>query len=80
MTNKTVSKDIYIWAHFGVIMFHVIIGTILILISSYWNFEIRKIKYICRVLGTILVIVSALAMVPIFNEYSKTTGVIILKN
>lgn len=77
-TIKNVSKNSFAWGHFGVILFHVIISLILIFNKNIFKDDnIRKyLKYI----GIILIIISLLALWPIFINYDKDYEYVINMN
>jgi succinate dehydrogenase/fumarate reductase cytochrome b subunit len=77
-TIKNVSKNSFAWGHFGVILFHFIIGLFLIFNNSkIYNIEIKK---FLKPLGIILIIISLLALWPIFAYYDKDYEYVINMN
>jgi len=67
MTNLDLSKNTYIWAHIGVILYHIITAVLLIL--SQYYFKNRKTWVV--ILSSILLAVSILSFVPILKNYNK---------
>ena len=68
MGTQEVSQKSFVWGHFGTILFHLIIATLLI----YWSkTEINhaKLKKYIFWIGVVLLIVSVLALIPIFSHY-----------
>ena len=70
---KEISKDTYVWAHVGVIIFHVIIGALLI--TMYFKEKLVDVsrKTMVLILGSILIVVSLLGLIPILKDYGKIT-------
>ena len=70
---KEISKDMYVWAHVGTIMFHVLIGALLI--AMYFKETLGAVsrKTMVLILGSILVVVSLLGLIPILTDYGKIT-------
>ena len=71
MSTKEVDKSAYIWSHVAVIIFHSLVG--LLLISSYYNTTIKGIQTtkILLYVGWFLLILSLLSLVPILKDYDK---------
>ena len=71
MSTKEVDKSTYIWSHIAVIVFHSLIG--IILISSYYNTTIKGIQTtkILLYVGWFLLILSLLSLVPILKNHDK---------
>jgi len=71
MTTKEVDKSAYIWSHVAVIIFHSLVGVLLI--SSYYNTTIKGIQTtkILLYVGWFLLILSLLSLVPILKNYDK---------
>lgn len=68
MGTQEVSRDSFVWGHFGTILFHLIIAILLI----YWSkidINHAKLKKYIFYVGVVLFIVSILALVPIFSHY-----------
>jgi hypothetical protein len=66
--TKNISRDAYVWGHFGVILFHLIIAGILIYMSFRYPEGKNGKKYLLA-LGVLLGIVAILSLVPIFRHY-----------
>ena len=77
-SNIEITKETYVWTHFAVILVHLAIGGTLIYIY-FSKFEARSIREICLIIGCVLVIISLLAMVPIFIDYKDVRDLIINK-
>ena len=69
-TTKNVSKDRYVWGHFGVIVFHTIIAILLIFNQSIFR-ERNNLREWFKWIGIVLIIVSLLSLWPIFMYYNK---------
>ena len=77
--NVDVSRDVYVWCHFAVILVH--LGMAAGLIYIYFSkLEARSIRLVCLIIGSVLTIVSILAMIPIFVDYDDIRDLLILKN
>ena len=78
VSNIEISRSVYVWAHFAVILVH--LGFAATLIYLYFSkLEAKTIRIICLVLGCILAIISLLAMVPIFMDYDDIRDLLIVK-
>lgn len=73
MTDKTkkITKKTYIWSHVAVILFHVLIGILLVL--TYYRDKIGSFnsKTLVLVLGLILIFMSLGGLVPILKDYDQ---------
>jgi len=79
MGDKNISRETYVWSHFGVILFH--LGLSIYLIYLYFSkFTVNRIRLSCLIVGCLLGIVSLLSMIPIFNDYAKVKEVVIVKD
>lgn len=84
--DKTVSKESYVWGHFGVIVFHTLIASLLIYLSYAKVAEkgntltMRRYRNILFTTGIVLLIVSLGSLAPIFSDYDKLENVVINKN
>lgn len=78
--DKVISRDAYVWGHFGTILFHM--GIAILLIVSYFvkNWDRDTLRIINVSVGAILLTVSILAMVPIFRWYDSTKKIVIDRN
>lgn len=68
MGTQEVSQESFVWGHFGTILFHLIIASLLI----YWgkiDINHAKLKRYIFWVGVILFVVSILALIPIFSHY-----------
>lgn len=79
MEDKTISKESYVWGHFGVILFHLAISIYLIYIY-FSKLSLKTIKFSLLILGCVLALVSLLSLVPIFKDYDRVENVVINKN
>ena len=79
MGDKNISKESYVWSHFGVILFHLIISGYLLYIY-FSKFSLKTIKLSCLIIGGILGIVSLLSLIPIFTDYDRVKEVVIVKD
>ena len=68
--DKVVSKDGYLWGHIGTIIFHIAIAVVLITIYFMSSWSRSTIEKLCLVLGSVLLAVSLLSLVPIL-KYSR---------
>jgi glucan phosphoethanolaminetransferase (alkaline phosphatase superfamily) len=78
-TTKNITKEAYAWGHFGVILFHLIIACLLTFNKIIFKNEYRLRKWF-QWIGIILLIVSLLALVPIFMYYNKNYQYLINMN
>lgn len=71
MAEKNLKKSTYVWSHIGVIIFHVIIGALLI--ATYYKNVVLGLRsnVLVLVLGILLVIMSLGSLVPILKDYDK---------
>ena len=67
-TTKNISRDAFAWGHFGTILFHLIIAILLVFNHKIFKEDVRKAFFW---IGIILLIISILAMIPIFMHYNK---------
>lgn len=65
---KSVSRDAYLWGHLATIFFHIAIASTLIAIYFKESWSRRKIEILCISLGSVLLVVSILSMIPILNS------------
>jgi low temperature requirement protein LtrA len=79
MTNNLeISREVYVWCHFAVILVH--LGFAVTLIYLYFSkFEARTIRLICLIFGCVLAIISILALIPIFMDYEDIRDLLIIK-
>lgn len=71
MTTKNVSKKAFVYGHVATICFHVILAILIIFSAnkcSVFRLPQRKFLY---VIGGLLLVVSLLAFVPIFQDWDK---------
>lgn len=68
--EKNVSKKNYIWAHIGVIIYHVLTA-ILLIVSQYIKLFNLSSKTIVLILSSLLLIISLLSIIPISMNYKK---------
>lgn len=69
--TKKISKKTYVWAHIGTILFHTLIGILLVVL--YYKDHLGKVtrQTMVLILGVILIIVSLMGLVPILKDYNK---------
>jgi len=79
MGDKTISKESYVWGHFGVILFHLLISVYLIYIY-FSKLTLKTIKLSVLIIGGVLALVTLLSMIPIFSDYDKVQNVVINKD
>lgn len=72
MTDKTISKNAYVWGHVAVIVYHILTAIILIL-TEYVSTLKKHQKTIVVTLASILLIVSVLSIWPIAKNYNVIT-------
>lgn len=77
--DTIITRDAYAWGHFAVILFHFVIGLILVLIyfNEKMGWSIETVRIICITFGVIMMVMSILALVPIFKWYDDTKKIII---
>lgn len=78
-SNKTVSKEGYFWGHLVTIFFHIAIASVLISIYFMESWSRRKIEIICVSLGSVLLVVSLLALVPIISYMNGLQKVVLVR-
>ena len=68
---KNLSKSTYIWSHIAVIIFHTLLGALLI--STFYYNKLGNIdsKIIVLIIGIILVLMSLGSLAPILMNYNK---------
>ena len=73
MSEKNVDKDAYVWAHVGTIIFHVILGLIIVTyaLKLKGSKELNHIRLVLLIVGGLLVVVSLLGLWPILKDYDK---------
>ena len=69
--TKKINKKTYVWAHVGTIMFHTLIGILLVVL--YYKDHIGKVsrQSMVLILGLILIIVSLMGLAPVLKDYKK---------
>lgn len=79
MTNNLeISREVYVWCHFAVILVHLgFAGTLIYLYFS--KLEARTIRLICLIFGCVLAIISILALIPVFMDYEDVRDLLIIK-
>lgn len=67
--KKEISMEAYQWGHFGTILFHLIIGSLIV----YYNYtEKSKLgRKVTLWAAIVLIIVSLLALIPVFKDYDE---------
>lgn len=72
MSEKNIDKDAYVWGHVATIIFHVILGLVIITYALKINSaELKNIRLVLLIAGGLLVVVSLLGLVPILKDYNK---------
>ena len=71
MAEKEISKKSYVWGHIGTILFHVLIASFLIALYFRDHIGSASRKTMVLILGSVLLIVSLLALAPILKDYDK---------
>ena len=71
MTVQEVEHKTYVWAHVGVIIYHTLVG-ILLVVARFRNniFGVNRLTLVLA-LGIILIITSLLALKPILNKHDE---------
>ena len=71
--EKKIKKNSYIWSHVGVIIFHILYGSVLVFIAFRYlrSPELRTIRIILLVMGIFLILVSSLSLIPVLKDYKK---------
>ena len=69
--TKKIAKKTYVWAHIGTILFHTLIGILLVVL--YYKDHLGKVtrQTMVLILGVILITVSLMGLVPILKDYNK---------
>tara|TARA_Y100001972_G_C7616389_1_gene309109 strand:- start:254 stop:487 length:234 start_codon:yes stop_codon:yes gene_type:complete len=69
--EKKISKSTYVWSHIAIILFHTILG--LLLISTYFYPKIANVdsKIIVLIVGILLTILSLGSLAPILMDNKK---------
>jgi len=78
--DKVISKNAYFWGHIATIIFHIAIASVLISIYFMESWSKDKIEIICVSLGSVLLVVSLLALVPIFRYKSGLKKVVLVRD
>ena len=68
---KEIDKKTYVWSHVGVILFHSIIATILILSRYYEKLFNTNSRDVVLVIGFLLLIISLLSLWPVLKDYDR---------
>ena len=71
MAVKEISKKTYYWAHVGTILFHALIGVLLIVLYFREKLGSADRKTMVLILGSILLIVSCFSFMPISKNWPK---------
>lgn len=73
MSEKNIDKDAYVWGHVATIIFHVILGLVIITYALKLNGskELNHIRLVLLIAGGLLVVVSLLGLWPILKDYNK---------
>tara|TARA_Y100000114_G_C11596136_1_gene248109 strand:- start:61 stop:300 length:240 start_codon:yes stop_codon:yes gene_type:complete len=69
--TKRISKSTYIWSHIAVILFHTILGVLLVLTYFYDKLGKVESKVIIFAIGILLIIVSLGSLAPILMDYKR---------
>ena len=69
--TKRISRATYVWSHIAVILFHIILGSILIITYFYDSIGKLKSKVIVFTVGIVLVFMSFGSLVPILMDNKK---------
>ena len=67
MTTKEIKKDSYVWGHVGVIIYHVVLASLLIISQFYYKLFGISSRILVLILAFILLITSLLALIPILK-------------
>jgi len=69
--TKKISKSVYVWSHIAVIIFHTLLGILLIL--TYFYSKLGKVdsKVIVFVIGIVLLLMSLGSLVPILMDNKR---------
>ena len=78
-SNLEISREVYVWAHFAVILVHLGIASTFIYVY-FSKLTPRTIRVICLILGCVLAIISLLAIIPIFVDYEDIRDLVIAKD
>ena len=71
MADKKISKKTYVWAHVATIMFHVLVGALLI--TLYFKDSLGSVsrKTMVLILGSVLVVLSLMGLIPVLRDYDE---------
>jgi hypothetical protein len=78
-SDKKVSRDGYIWGHIATIIFHIIIASLLITLYFKKKWSRETIEIWCVTLGSILLVVSILSIVPIVQYSGGLKEVVLVR-
>lgn len=70
MSTQNISQSSFVWAHFGTILFHVILGSLLMWWTTKSQINYAKLKKYVFWTGFVLALVSILGLIPIFSHYN----------
>lgn len=77
-SNLEITRDVYVWCHFAIILVHLgFAGLLIYIYFSKW--EAKTIRVLCLILGCVLAIISILAIIPIFVDYDDLRDLLIIK-
>ena len=68
---QTITKNTFVWSHLAVIFFHALIAGVLIYFGKSEIDNIKLKKYLFWI-GIVLLVISLLALVPIFSDKEYT--------
>jgi len=71
MKTKTVSRSSYVWGHIAVILFHIAVSSVMISFYFRNRWNQRDLEITAVTLGSIMLIMSLLAFVPILQVTEK---------
>lgn len=69
--TKTISRSTYVWSHIAVILFHTILGILLIITYFYDTIGKLNSKVLVFAIGIILVLMSLGSLAPILMDNKK---------
>ena len=71
MSTKNIDRKTHVAAHVGVIVYHTLVGILLVLTRYYESILSIKSRTFVMILGVILIITSLLALMPVLKKYDK---------
>jgi hypothetical protein len=71
MATKEIERNTHIAAHVSVIVYHVLIGLLIILTRYYDRILNINSRTLILILGVLLIVTSLLGLIPVLNKYDQ---------